>query len=84
MVVDHRLRMRAAWKNSMVWGVSNIPIERSDFASLKSWGARLDATSCVVWRTAIKQQAQSSKGDFLTSANSISAEMMGLNNTHLP
>lgn len=45
MVVDHMLRMRAAWKNAMGCGVCRREAEREAFASLKRMGARRRAES---------------------------------------
>jgi hypothetical protein len=84
IVVDHMLRMTAAWKNSIDCGTSSKCAESKVLDSWKSRGASVDAESCVVWRTAIKQQAQRRRGDFLTSARMVSDELPGLKETQRP
>lgn len=65
-VVDHMQRIRAAWKNSIDWGATRSVLETSERAHSYNFGARLAASSSEVYRTAIRQQAQKSKGALLT------------------
>lgn len=64
MVVDHMLRTRDAWKNSIGCGTLSIAADNNDLASLNNFGANCEAKDCSVCLTAIKQQAQSRRGDF--------------------
>jgi hypothetical protein len=48
IVVDHILRITAAWKNSIDCGTSSKFAESSAFASWKSRGVRVEAESCDV------------------------------------
>ena len=84
MVVDHMLSISAAWKNSMGCGTVSIAVDKRNFASLKSLGAKLEARSCVVWRTAIRQEAESSKGEPRISVSRVSGGVVGLNATQRP
>jgi len=45
IVVDHMLKIRAAWKKSTVCGTFNNPAESKLFASSKNVGARFEADS---------------------------------------
>jgi hypothetical protein len=84
IVVDHMLRTTAAWKNTIDCGTSSKCAESKVLASWKSRGASVDAESCVVWRTDIRQQAQRRRGDCLASATVVSDELSGLEETQRP
>src|ERR1700744_1656546 len=83
-VVDHMLRIRAAWKKSKVCGVESNALARRVFDFANSSGASRNAGSVLVCRTAIRQQELSSSGDLLTSFNSSSEELYESKNTHRP
>jgi hypothetical protein len=84
IVVDHKLSISAAWKNSIGCGTVSIAVDKKDFASLKSLGANLEARSWVVWRTAIRQVAESNKGELRSSASRVSGGIVALNATQRP
>lgn len=83
-VVDHILRIKDAWKKSNDCGVESKVVDISDFDFSNSSGARREARSELVCRTAMRQQELSRSGELLTSFRSSSKEAEESKNTQRP